>query len=54
METWRALNTHPKAVCPMEKSEIILCVGLGCQVKCKVKIDFIEVPTYYNKPKKSK
>jgi hypothetical protein len=50
METLRALKTHPRL--SHGKSEIILCVGLGCQVKYKVKIDFIEVPTYYNEAKK--
>jgi hypothetical protein len=25
-----------------------MCVGLGCQAYCKVKIDFINGPTHYN------
>jgi len=29
-----------------------LCVGPSCQVYCKVKIDFIGVPTYFIKTEK--
>jgi len=29
-----------------------LCMGLGCQMQCKVKINFIEISTYYNAPEK--
>ncbi len=42
MEILRPLKTHPKVI-PM-KINNHLGVGLGFQMSCKVKIDFVEVP----------
>jgi hypothetical protein len=41
------VKTHPKG----HPNGNHLCVGLGSQVYCKVKIDFIEVRTYYSRAK---
>jgi hypothetical protein len=51
METLKALKTHPKVIPWKFKNH--LCVGLVCHVQYKVKIEFIDIPTYYNTAKKA-